>query len=324
MSRSISSRPLSALRNTLAHCTSTARLPWFGRKHTVGSAFALALAITGCVDPLPESDTAEAWEEEPVAEGQSAITALGYASHQSSASAFPINVPVDLGPDNNRTCFLQGITGQFGHYLPAPAASARVFREGGHWWLQTTAGNGSGLKGFATCIPVTTNRHTLGWAGNTTQYPGKRWLGKDKVTDDTRCFLTEVYATTGFTAPGAYLSLKRETVTWSSETFSTWTLGGNLVLEADGDAGGRANAVCVDMPATVTPYTHVSPAKSNGTSITLAPIASKVCSVTGLKGNFAGAVAGINDGAKLFRSGDDWKAFSSWAKEIKGNCYGDP
>lgn len=303
------SRTVSILRNITSHTK-------------LGFALALAFAATACVAPAHESNGSDEAAEGPVAEASSALTALGYFTHQSSAAALPINLPIDLGPSSDRTCFLQGITGEFAGAQFGTPAQARVFVSNGRWLFQTSAGNGSGVKGFATCIPVTTNRRFLGWPGNTSDGENKRFLSKDSMTSVTQCFLTEVAATTGFQSFNAGVSLRGEMIAMQGTTFGTWTLGGHLVLQQDGSAGGRATAVCLDLFGTVSPYSHESPEGSSGTEVTLAPLADEVCSVQRLVGHFAGDVFGINDGAKLFREDGNWKAFSSFGKRIRGNCYG--
>lgn len=280
---------------------------------------AVVAALSGCGVGVDEGEVSNT-----LGSTREAIASMGYASWGTPGNT---GSPLDLGPDTDRTCFLQGVTGELQGAQYGTPASVRVFQNAGRWWLQTKAGNGSGVMGHATCIPTTNRRQYLSWSGNTgsgTAYSvNKRWLPQDAVTGITECFLTEVSATVGFSSPDSFVTLNKERIWWGGVGFDTWTLSGNMMRQQDNSAGGHAKAVCVDLWNTIDDYSWQSASGSSGiTSAAIAPTSTHTCSITKLVGNFASNPQGWNDGVKLFIENGNWKVFSSTGKRIEGSCYG--
>lgn len=280
---------------------------------------AVVATLAGCGPGGDEGDGANTTDSQ-----RASIASMGYASWGTPGNT---GSPLDLGPDNDRTCFLQGVTGDLQGAQYGTPGSARVFQNNGRWWLQTKAGNGSGVMGHATCIPTTTGRKYLSWPGNTgsgTSYTeNKRWLPQDGVSAITQCFLTEVSATVGFASTDSFVALQRETIWWGGTGFETWTIRGYMLRQQDNSAGGTAKAVCLELWNTIGDYSWQSSSSSSG-AITgaLAPTSTHTCSITKLVGNFASDPQGWDDGVRLFIDNGNWKAFSSTGKRIEGSCYG--
>ncbi len=241
------------------------------------------------------------------------IAAQGYASWGTPGNN---GAPLDLGPSNGRTCFLQGVSGQLrAPQWAASNAQARVsvYKSGGHWWLETQAGDGSGAMGYATCIPTDYNQRSFSWLGNT---------GNGAFADQnarsisagpfTRCFLTSVWGTTGWGSASSYTKL------W--EQGGRWWLGGNLIKQQDSTSGGGSAAVCVDIWQTSSDYGWQTSNNNSGAVAQLTPEDDAVCSVHRLVGNFAHDSTGWSDGARLFPQTGWWKVFSSNGKGIFGEC----
>src|SRR5262245_55252927 len=203
-----------------------------------------ALCAAACVHAMACLEI----EEDVVSEGalgttNQEIAAMRYWS-VSSGSTGGNWADVDLGPDYDRTCFLQGITGQLlgDHYDPlGGSASVSVFQSNGRWRLMADGGTGANeITGYATCIAATSNRRSLYWFDDISD-------GHIERNPNTQCFLTEVSATVGFTSPNAFVHLYRDG-NW-------WTLTGNL---AGWGHAGSARAVCVDLTQTVNGFQLVS------------------------------------------------------------------
>lgn len=78
---------------------------------------------------------------------------------------------LDIGPSNDRTCFLTGVVGSLKAYPgpyqspafgPDTRASAGVYEVEGRWKVETRAGNGPGVAAQVACIAYAANRTWLG------------------------------------------------------------------------------------------------------------------------------------------------------------------
>ena len=284
-------------------------------------------------DSLEDTDTLSDDLDPPSLDGDFAVdedldpVEIGAWGYWSWGTPGNLGVPLDLGPDNDRTCFLQGVSGQIRApqwTAPASQSRVRVYRQGGRWWLQTLAGDGAGAMGHATCIPVTTNRRSFSWGGNTGNGFGasenKNWI---TANANTQCFLTEVRGNVGWGSPSSFTRLARETLWLNGTPTSTWTLGGNLLKQQDNSSGGGSAAVCVDIAQNTSAYSWQSFA-AGGQTATLTGQSNVTCSVLQVSGNFAHNSLGWNDGARVFPEGGSWKVFSSNGKGIKGACLFNP
>jgi hypothetical protein len=278
---------------------------------------AVAVLTGGCELDMSDVDA----ETTEAAVQHEALVTNGYASWSSST-------PLSLGSDSDRTCFLQGVTGELKAERDGPRAGAQVYRSGGKWWLKTAKGSGSGVMGHATCVPYVVGRKFLSWAGNTgngSHYSeNKNWLGQASVTALTKCFLTEIEVTTGFESSASFVKLQREHIYWNGSDWDSWTIGGNLTREPDNDAGGRAEAVCLEVINDTGYYSWTS-GGNGATSSGFAPTSTHACGITQLTGKFASdAFGGINDGVRIFPQDGQWRAFASGGKRISGECYSNP
>lgn len=285
---------------------------------------AALLALGGCAEPMTDGDGIDDLEDGATGEAAAAISAFGYVSLSPPGND---GASVDLGPDSDRTCFLQGVTGELKGAQGGTEGSVKVRRQNGHWWLETHYGNGSGVKGYAACIPVTNNRQNIAWFGNTEDGPNTSFLPEESVNASTQCFLTGVAATTGFMHEDAVVKLAKEHIFTADGGFDSWVFRGWLVEEQDGSRGGHAEGVCVDFVSLYSLYTFQSASGSSGASTLLAPVSGNACGVTMLAGQFAAANHGVDDGAKIYPQiavgGGQWRAFSSSAKTIQGYCHSD-
>lgn len=255
----------------------------------------------------------------------SEISAMGYASWGTPGNN---GAPLDLGPSHDRTCFLQGVTGELESAWQTPAARVSVYEKNGRWWLETKAGyptfygeGGSGVMGHATCIPVTNNRRFISWAGNTKDSSNTLYSWVED-TGSTKCFLTSVSGTVGWASPNSYVRVKKQTIYGFGDPFPGWLLHGHLLTEQDGTSGGSAAAVCVDMVLqSASEYSWQSAPTSSGSSTLVEKQAGTTCGVEVLGGNFAANPGGWSDGARILPAWDWWLAYSSLGKTIGGRCY---
>lgn len=195
-------------------------------------------------------------DDENLSQTSQAVTAMGYWWWGVTNNTTP---PADLGPSSDRTCFLQGIGGEF---VAAPGTTpARVklyiSYPDLHWKLEVRAGSGAGVVGYATCIPVTNNRRWMYWQAN----QPNATISKNSST---HCFLTQIYATTGFQNLGGAISVNKET--------SVWSLGGYLDATYTATPGG-ATAVCLDFNYVPDSYL------ADGETIVAAKESQAVCSM---------------------------------------------
>lgn len=275
---------------------------------------ALAVVMTGCGVGV-EDDTQPDEGATEVAAQRDAITANSYAT---AISGFPA---MDLGPESERTCFLQGLSGEVRGVKNGPRAGGRVYRSNGRWWLRAYAGSGSGVKAHAACIDHVFGRQYLSWPGNqgngSSYSEEKRWLVEGASDIFTKCFLTEVMVDVGLLGSGSYVRLQRERIYWGGSSWDSWTIGGNFTRNSDNTAGGTAAAVCVKIWNDIYPYSRTA----SGSAV-LAPTSKRACSITRLSGSFAyNNNGGLNDGVRLFINGPNWNVFSSGGKGIQGECY---
>lgn len=273
----------------------------------------LCTLTSGCAGETIVSDTLE-----PTGTTRAAIRSMSYFSWGTGGNDGPA---LDLGPSTDRTCFLQGITGELDGREDSFSFRARasVLVRNARWVLETRAGRGSGVMGHATCIPTVNQRRSFTWTGNTVRNSQDEENEAVLASSGplTQCFLTEVTATTGFRGVVANVRLDR------SSTSDPWTLGGFLVPELDGDAGGTATAVCVDILEVVKTWKHTGPYPSGGNSGFLYDIADTTCGVGYLRGEFASSPTAWTEGARLFEQFDNWRAFASSGRTIGGHCYRD-
>jgi hypothetical protein len=246
----------------------------------LGLALGYGLLASGCVtdglDDAAGGNTSEASQD---------VSWLQTWSWGTPGSAGP---DLDLGLDTQKTCMLTGIHGSLKAYpgangTPYTTARAGVYRSGGHWWVQTRAGNGPGVSAQGICIPYTGNRVEL------TVYEANQSSGFNPsvpATPGRQCFLTSVSATGWgwaaylsdwpFGPPG--VSIAQEGSNW---VFRSW-LNGN----STGQNAGSANAVCVD----VTPNWGLGYDSEAGTATLTSKLfdngAGVACALTGLFGVF--------------------------------------
>ena len=246
--------------------------------------------------------------------------AMGYWSWDNVAE------PLDLGPASDRTCFLQGVTGQLEGEWKGPRASVSVRIENDRWILEVSAGVGIGVRGHATCIDRTSNRKFMAWAGNSENNPFNKTVEPTSGPRGplTQCFLTSVTGTDGWKSPNSFVRLAREEVYENGQMVPKWTLSGDLLWEQDNTAGGSAGAVCVDIWQLTSSYGWHTWSGSAGETGFITPLSKTVCSVQRLVGNFAAAPLALNDGVRVFPSGNGWwSVFSSTGKGIYGECLKD-
>src|SRR5688572_27131227 len=96
----------------------------------------VSVLLHGCaVEPAPPPTG------ENVAVSRAAITATSFHSLVSNGNS---GLPIDIGPTADRTCFLQGVSGEVAGYDGSgSSAIARVFQNvEGRWLLEAKAGKG--------------------------------------------------------------------------------------------------------------------------------------------------------------------------------------
>ena len=232
--------------------------------------------------------------------------------------------PLDLGPSAGRTCFLIGVSGQLRAPQGADSATraeVSVSQSGGHWWLKTQAGDGSGAMGHATCIPWASNQVEFSWGGNT----GGGVYANENATSVprgpfTHCFLTGVWGTVGWGGAATHAHLREGEL----NSAPVWWLGGNLIKTQTYESGGGASAVCVDLFQQVGTYGWQTSNNHPGSTGWVTPESNRVCAAHKIVGNFAHDSTGWTDGAWLFPESGWWKVFSKNGKGIFGECYNKP
>lgn len=275
---------------------------------------AVAAVVTGCGVGVDEGALPD--EKPAVASQEEAVTVNGWATS--------VGGKVDLGTDHDRTCFLQGLSGEI-RGTRSNRAGGRVFREGGHWFLKAYKGTGSGVKAQATCIPHVYGRRELSWSGdsgNGVFYSENRsWLPEGTTDVLTKCFFTEVMADVGFTGTGHYAEVERQRIYWNGREFDSWAIGGNLGNSGDAESGGNTAAVCVKLINTVTPFSW-QVYGAGGESTNWLPVSDTVCGLQRLTGKFSDdSTGGINDGVWLKNVNGWWRGFSSGGKRMEGECH---
>ena len=234
---------------------------------------------------------------------------------------------------SSSTCFLQGVTGELqsadGSSIPA-RVTVDIDSSRGEWFIETDAGQadadgdgGSGLIAHVTCIETAKNRFKIIWDGNTNSGPNttNSWVPR---LPDSRCFLTEVRGTVGWTSEDSFVNLYES----KRGSLPTWELDGNLVTEQDGSAGGGAKAYCVQVPYEISPnYSWTAPPTSGATQLTNTT-KRVTCSVQRLQGNFASNPIGIWDGMRIYPGSvdgaDRWFIAGAGSKQIGGECIQRP
>jgi len=234
-----------------------------------------------------------------------------------------------LGSASNRTCFLQGITGELESAQNSASARAGVYIDNSNnqWYIETKAGvpefwgeGGDGVMAHATCIPNTTNRQFISWVGNSSSGSNTLYAFAEDH-GNTRCFLSAVSGTTGWASGSAWAGLRPGT----RDGEPTWELGGNLIEEADGSSGGGAAAVCVDISFQSTgSYSWQASSTASAGQLTSSTVG-QTCAIHSLTGNFAANTYGWSDGVRIFpsssSSGDRWYLFGTLSKKVTGECY---
>ncbi len=274
-------------------------------------------------------------EDEPVDVGEFDLTAdvdpqgaspLGYWSWGTSGNN---GNRLYLGSASNRTCFLQGVTGELQSAQNGPQARAGVYIDDSNnqWFIETKAGipefwgdGGDGVMAHVTCIPNTTNRQEIVWGGNSINGSNTLYSFAEDH-GNTRCFLTAVNGTTGWASNTAWAGLRRG----FRNGEPTWELSGNLIKETDGDAGGGAAAVCVDISFQQTSAYNWQASSSASAAQLTSTTAGTTCAIHSLTGNFAANPLGWSDGVRIFpfstSSGDRWHIIGSTSKKAIGECY---
>jgi hypothetical protein len=248
---------------------------------------------------------------------------------------------VKLGPTTQQTCFLSGLSGDF-RGIPtiytdpikkSILAVAEVVEDKGFWVLHLDGGTGAGVGASAICIFATANRADTSWSNNGSG-------GSLPATANRHCFLSAVFASTGFGAPvwgakkPAALSIHEPTA-----KSSAFVLDGVVHnVGGDEDYGGGAMR-CVDFTATSQwGFTLAGPsnaANSATNTITLrnspngpaVPVANVGCFLTGIVGTWASPSPdplGLVDG--VFLTGDpkvskNWKLTASNGRTGTVRCF---
>jgi hypothetical protein len=209
---------------------------------------------------------------------------------------------VDMGPDNDRTCFLTAITGELRNDFNDDPAEVSVKQVNGRWELHTWKGYGD-VRGTAMCINKVANRVTLGFA------VANQYFSQEN-TPHRQCFISGVKGTSGWLYPNSFGRLHH--------TSSGWTLLGYLPPGQAGESGGSVDAVCVDIPRVEQiDFSYGNPASPldlmDGTTNT-------VCGITGISGNWYGTP--MYNGIEIWPDGGDnmWKVATSTGKLAFGTC----
>jgi hypothetical protein len=288
----------------------------------------MTLLWTGCLEPL---------EDVAISDTEQSITAMGYWGWSTTNNH--VNNFIDLGGDYDRTCFLQGITGQLVQADPTEAyqkreASVRVYNtNGGRWWLRLKSGSGTGVMAYATCIPEVKNRRTLRWTGNTgkpdNNFDPFIWTHRSATT---QCFLTALWGTVGWTSPNSHVELVKTTHDFGDGPIPIWRLTGDLVKWGGwGNSGGGAEAVCVDFAPQSTAAYGLQVSNGGGATAPLVPESESMCAIHKVAGDWS-SWFGWNAGATLVPdsvsgscgpNGCYWNVFSSYARGIYGECLFD-
>lgn len=258
----------------------------------------VAFASSACsfdVDGRPDENVAETSDE--------LLVVLTYGDWSSANSPDS----VDMGPDNDRTCFLTAVSGGLHADWKDNPAEISVKQINGRWRLYALRGGGAHVRGKAMCINKVANRGYLGFSHNGF-YP------TTGGTPHRQCFITRVQGTTGWTYPNSYARIVKAGLAIDSD----WQFFGNLPEDQDGSSGGMASAVCVDIPRIAqVDYSFGNPAYElelmDGTS-------NSVCGFTGISGNFFGTPA--SEGMEIWPDGTDntWKLKTSPGKLAHGSC----
>lgn len=307
---------------------------------------------TGAVEPAPPADEDGA-ELEPLADLSDSelepydpgrlppldiaapidpklVSAQGYWSWGTSGNN---GVRYYLGSAANRTCFLQGVTGelQSAPGLTSAGAYVRIDQSLNQWYIETDAGvaeswgdGGSGVMAHVSCIGSTANREFIHWPGNSSSGSNTLYANAPRNAN-TRCFLSAVWGTVGWSSPNSWAGLRKATGVNGGDI---WQLEGNLLKEQDGSSGGGAEAYCVDISnQIVSPYSWSAPVVVGGELLTSSTYAT-TCAVQRLGGNLASNPYGWWDGVRVYprssSGGDQWWLEGFASKHIGGECYRTP
>jgi hypothetical protein len=286
--------------------------------------FALAVFAVGAVSGCAVDGT----EAEGVKVGTTA-QALSMAGGVTVSTTTNDAPDVQLGPANEQTCFLSGVSGDFvgdpfvatapngGSFGPVPAKASVFIKNDGFWWVRVRAGTGSGVKATVVCVNATAHRTSFAWSDNLAS------TGAD-LLPDRRCYFSTIWATTGLsgnsgTIPnhGTSLEIKKHANGWDMNDSLVQNIGG------DSDFGG-ATATCVDLPANQaweTTFTGPPPFGSTTLALhdpggSLVPVSDAGCWLRGISGrwiNLPFDPQGIDDGATLT---NDWRVTQNWLLTI--------
>jgi len=268
----------------------------------------------------------------------SLLLVVAFVSLHANASALPVaggaawgtpgNNGQDrkLGPTNEETCFLRGITGDLNgipyisgepdSFLPA---RAEVFMKNGYWWVRTRAGAGTGVMAHVICLKATANRVQFSWSNNLT-------TAGVKATPNRQCFLSGIWATTGMSVPSSHLTIKK---------VNGWfNISGHVEnIAGDSDYGG-ATVTCVDISPTASwgfAFTDPSNASNSATTTVVlrdsypngnpVPMDKVGCFLTSIEGNWSVSPdpLGWDDGALLI---GDPKVSSNWLMKVSNGRTG--
>jgi hypothetical protein len=247
--------------------------------------------------------------------------ALNWLTVWSWGTAGNNGADLDVGPDNDRTCFLMGIHGSLKAYpgvngSPFSKASAGVYRINGRWKVRTRAGHGPGVSAQVACILATGNRVEL----SVTEGDSPSSNPSVPATPNRQCFLTSVYAVGHgwdaylsdwpFGPPGVGID-----VVSGKWVFHEW-----LNPNSSEQASGGASAVCVDVPMVGLKNFHSeAPANTSITKELFQNDGGWVCGLSSLLGVFMDSWS--KPGAEVFlNSTNNWSVSIANRREVNVKC----
>lgn len=223
-----------------------------------------------------------------------------------------------LGPTYDRTCYLTGVHGQLRGANFEQQAAAYIYESGGGYWLATRQGNGQGVSAHADCIPATTNRTKLDSGIVQQNNVSQTNIKRVQHYSNRQCFITGIFANNGFADKDSFALISAPGTNGVDANHWELAVRSKPTLDQYGNyrAGGRATAVCVDVPVAQAGFVAWS-----GSSTSFSNEPGLACGLTMIRGNFLSTPPlGGNDGVRVFKSGATWWAKATSGKAMHTHC----
>jgi hypothetical protein len=276
-------------------------------------------ALAGCA----VDGTGGSQAPEDVASASAAVsTSPGFPTYWETG-----NGSGDWGSAANQTCFMSGLTGEFGGtpgwtndfgaYEPPVYSSAGLTLSNGNWVYKDASGGGTGVGFYFECLQGQTANRCIATASSNSKGQSSPGYCNANPNGSTRCFLLNI-ASAGVSAPNMNVAI-------SGPTDGFFTINANMeAIGGDNNTQGYASMVCVDISPIKAGWgfgTGVAPTNSQHTasaSILLrnsypsgaqVPVSGVACGLTAVAGDWSLSPdpLGWGDGVYPVNAGGFWQ-----------------